>query len=104
MWNIVVTILTTAAPLLLSAASLVVHFFVFHRLKCTKNLSDCMRTCLPYITREMQKDVPNLYADFLDPQAFMELKDEVEALRKDYRDFLDFFRKIGFEVHNGNND
>lgn len=32
---------------LLSVISLVVHFFVFHRLKCTKDLAACMKECLP---------------------------------------------------------
>lgn len=43
MWQYVLTF----APLLLSVCSLVVHFLVFHRLKCTKDLDACLKECLP---------------------------------------------------------
>lgn len=35
--------LVSFVPVLLSFCSLIVHFFVFHRLKCTKDLVSCFK-------------------------------------------------------------
>lgn len=55
MWKL---FLLEIAPLIVSVVSLVVHFFVFHRLKCTKKLSDCVRSCLPILRdQRLNQDV-----------------------------------------------
>lgn len=58
MWNTVLTILTTVAPILLSLIGILAHFFVFHRLKCTKDLTECLKEHFPdYFKKENSFDV-----------------------------------------------
>lgn len=51
MWNSILSILSAVLPTILSIIGIFVHFAVFHRLKCTKNLSDCLKECLPEYLR-----------------------------------------------------
>lgn len=48
MWSIVVSTVSVVIGLF----SLIVHFFVFHRLKCTKDLSSCIREHIRIVDSE----------------------------------------------------
>lgn len=53
--------------IVLSVVGVLVHIFVFHRLKCTKDLSACLREDLSKIYREVCAPVlPNLIGDLPD--------------------------------------
>lgn len=68
MWNTILQVFVSVAPILVSVVSLVVHFFVFHRLKCTKEMSECIKEDLPKF-RTLYRELlapTNLVADLSD--------------------------------------
>lgn len=42
-WNYVLSFVKDYLPLIISCVGVVTHFLVFHRLKCTKDLSTCLK-------------------------------------------------------------
>lgn len=72
-------------PLFLSFVSLIIHFFVFHRLKCSKDLLSCLKEHFPSSDLSKskskdfctQEDYEILFERFLDTETLVKKMFEV---------------------------
>ena len=88
MWSTVLTVLLSVAPILLSLVSLIVHFFVFHRLKCTKDLMSCIKECFPgYLEKNKEETLLGLL------HRQIELSSKVDQLANFYECIISSLKK-----------
>lgn len=74
MWNSIILLILDYLPLFLSLISVVIHFFVFHRLKCTKDIKTCLSECRPF--------------------DYIKLLDQVSDLEKKYSEMLSILSEV----------